>query len=408
VNSSEKKGGAARAAKRLQKGLKSIGVKSEMLVLKKDSNDPDIIGPKGRVNKALSLIRPSIDKYPLKNYPDRSKTLFSPAWVPFSGILKKINSSDADIVHLHWINSGMIRIEEIAKINKPIVWSLHDMWPFTGGCHNDEHCGRYENTCCKCPVLNSSKEKDLSNRIFKRKEKTYKNLNLTVVGLSNWLTYCAKSSRLFKNKIIVNLPNPIDVELFKPLNKKYSRSALNIPREKKMILFGAMNAASDPNKGFEKICEALNLLNNQDIELMILGADKHNVNYNFKFPVHYFGTLSDDLSLKIIYSAADVTVVPSYQENLSNTIMESMSCGTPVVAFNIGGNGDMIDHKTNGYLSTPYESSDLANGINWVLDHNEENNLSEKSRKKILNNFEASKVSADYLKLYKDIIKQSN
>jgi len=404
VNSSDIHGGAARAANRLHIGLKRIGVISEMLVLKKGGNDPDIMGLEGKVKKALSLVRPTIDKFPLKRYPNKSNTLFSPAWVPYSGIVNRINNSDADIVHFHWINGGMVRIEEIALINKPIVWSLHDMWAFTGGCHYDEECGKYESICGNCPVLNSNKVKDLSRRIFQRKQKTYKSLDITVVGLSQWMADCAKKSSLFRGKNVVNLPNPINIETFRPLNKHFARESLNLPQDKKIILFGAMSATSDPRKGYRELSEALKIMDSDHIELAILGADRHNDNINFDFPVHYLGQVNDDLSLRIIYSAADVMVVPSIQENLSNAIMESMSCGTPVVAFNIGGNGDMIDHKINGYLAAPYEPVDLSDGIKWVITHNEKNNLREKSRQKILDNFEGTKVSLEYLELYKDII----
>ncbi|CAN5194763.1 glycosyltransferase family 4 protein [soil metagenome] len=405
VNSSDLEGGAARAAHRLYTGLRSSGIDAEMLVLQKKSNDSNIIGPQGKLSKAFSFLRPSLDKIPLKKYPERTKTPFSPAWVPFSGIAKIINNSDVDIVHLHWINAGMIRIEEIAKIKKPIVWSLHDMWAFTGGCHYDEECGKYKSKCGKCPVLNSSIENDLSRKVFLRKKKAYKDLNITLVGLSNWLANCAINSSLFDRSQVVNIPNPIDTELFKPINKDFSREALRLPNMKKLVLFGAMNATSDPRKGFKELTGALQKAKSDDIELMILGADKPKDDIKYNFPVHYLGRKYDDLSLKIIYSAADVMVLPSIQENLSNAIMESMSCGTPVTAFDIGGNSDLIDDKVNGYLAKAYSIKDLSDGILWCL-KGEKNSLelSKQARGKVISSFEQSIISKKYVSLYKKIL----
>lgn len=406
VNAHDLEGGAARAAHRLYVGLKRNGICAEMLVLKKESYDSSIIGPRGKLSKVLSLIRPTIDKIPLKKYPERSKTLFSPAWVPFSGIAKKINNTDADIVHFHWVNAGMIRIEEIAQIQKPIVWSLHDMWAFTGGCHYDEQCGKYKNKCGKCPVLNSSNEDDLSRKIYKRKINTYKDLNITLVGLSNWIAKCAINSSLFNQSQVVNIPNPIDTEIFKPINKKFSREVLGLPNRKKLVLFGAMNATSDPRKGFNELTGAIQKVKSGDIELMIFGSDKPKEDTNYNFPLHYLGRVHDDISLKIIYNSADVMVVPSLQENLSNSIMESLACGTPVLSFDIGGNGDMIVHKENGYLAKPYSSEDLANGVNWILNEADNKILSESARNKVLTSFDSNLVVEQYFNLYKKVLKK--
>lgn len=209
LNTCDIQGGAARAAYRLNKSLQVIGINSLMFVQDKTSDDYTVVGPKTKGEKAISKIRPRLDQVPVYFYKKRQKTLFSPAWIPFSDIIKKIDEIDSDIAHLHWIAGGLIRIEDIAKIQKPIVWTLHDMWAFTGGCHYDNSCGKYEKECGACPILNSDKEKDLSRRIFKRKKKTYNKIkNITVVGLSKWLTDCAAKSGLLGNRRIVNLPNP--------------------------------------------------------------------------------------------------------------------------------------------------------------------------------------------------------
>jgi hypothetical protein len=169
----------------------------------------------------------------------------------------------------------MIRIEDLLRIKKPIIWSMHDMRPFTGGCHYDEDCGRYKNGCGKCPVLGSSKERDLSYSVFKRKVRTYAQLpKLTPVGLSAWMTDCARNSALFSSRRIVTLPNPIDINVFKPLRKTTAREILGLPINKKLVLFGAMLATSEARKGFKELTQALRMLDVRDIELAVFGSGK--------------------------------------------------------------------------------------------------------------------------------------
>lgn len=406
VNTSDISGGAARAAYRLLDSLTKIGIQAEMLVQKKESDDHRVIKTSGRIEKALDMIRPFFDRLHLYTYGKRKGSIFSPSWVPSLKMVKTINQSDADIVHLHWVNGGMIRIEDLKRINKPIVWTLHDMWPFTGGCHYDEDCGQYEKHCTGCPVLGTSKIKDLSFRVFKRKIKTYEKMNqLTIVGLSDWLAKCAANSRLFKEKQLVRLPNPIDTEIFKPIKKEWARYLLNIPQQSKIVLYGAMSATSEPRKGYQPLMEALSQIDTENLQLVVFGASKpQNDATPISINQYYLGRIHDNLSLQIAYSAADVMVVPSLQENLSNTIMESLSCGTPVVGFRIGGNPDMIEHQKNGYLAEPFCTEDLAKGIEWVLNHSNPNILSQNAREKVINCFEMTKVAKRYQALYKEIL----
>ena len=344
VNTSDIEGGAARAAYRLHRSLLAQGIDSQMLVQKKSSDDYSVETiSKTKLQKAFSLIRPTLDALPLRAYKNRTKTLFSPSSMGFSSIVDAINEINPDIVHFHWINGGMIKIEEIAYINAPIVWSLHDMWAFTGGCHYNEECGAYEKECGSCKVLGSSKENDLSRKIFNRKVKTFeKKENMTIIGLSKWLYECAKDSTLLKDKKHVNLPNPIDTTIFKLFDKVKARELWSLPQDKKLVLFGAMGATSDPRKGFKQLSEAMKKFSkSSDIEFVVFGSSEPQNASDFGFKTYYLGTLADDVSLVTLYSAVDVMVVPSLQENLSNAIMESLSCGTPVVGFDIGGNSDM-------------------------------------------------------------------
>lgn len=404
VNTSDIEGGAARAAYRLHKALLTEGVDSQMLVQSKSSDDFTVLGPQTKFQKAMGKLRPTLDSIPVRRYPERTKTLFSPSWVPFAGLVDKINALNPDVVHLHWIAGGMMRIEDLAKINAPIVWSLHDMWAFTGGCHYDEECGKFKNSCGSCPVLASAKENDLSSKVLQRKQVSFKqHTNLTIVGLSNWLAKQAKSSSLFKNTSVVNLPNPIDTTSFAPFCKQQARTLFKLPGDKKLVLFGAMGATSDPRKGFKELAQALSYLP-ADYELVVFGSNEPKISQGFKQKAHYLGHLHDDITLRVLYNAADVMVVPSLQENLSNAIMESLSCGTPVVGFDIGGNSDLIDHQVNGYLAEPYSSADFAKGIDWVLQHQSPDKLADNARQTVLVNFESSLVASKYIDLYREVL----
>jgi glycosyltransferase involved in cell wall biosynthesis len=346
-----------------------------------------------------------LDSIPVLFYKQRTKTLFSPSWLPLGRIVDKINTINPDIVHLHWICGGMMRIEDIPKIKAPIVWSLHDNWAFTGGCHIMWSCEKYKQSCGACPVLGSQKEFDLSRRVFNRKKKAFSKKDIVIVGLSKWLYECSKNSILLQHKKHVNIPNPIDTNVFKPLDKNHSRSLWNLPQNKKLILFGAMSATSDINKGFKELKDALHRLDKKDnIELVVFGSSKPQNAPDFGFKTHYLGHLYDDVSLVTLYSAVDVMVVPSLQENLSNAVMESLACATPVVAFDVGGNGDMIVHKENGYLAKPFEATDLKNGIEWVLNAPNYQKLSQNAREKVVREFDSKIVAKKYIDLYREIL----
>jgi len=405
VNFSDINGGAARAAYRLHQSLIVEGIDSKMLVQNKNSDDYTVLTVTSKRQKLFNQFRPNIDAIPLQFYKKKEKTFFSVSWLGFSNIIDKINNLNPDIVHLHWINKGMIRIEDLLKIKAPIVWTLHDNWAFTGGCHIMHQCEKYQKGCGFCPVLLSSTEKDISRKLFNRKQKVFTKINnLTIIGLSKWLNETSKDSFLLKGKRHINIPNPIDSSIFNPLDKKMARNLWKLPVNKKLALFGAISATNDKNKGFKELTEALLQLNSKDIELVVFGSSKPKDSQFSVFKIHYLGHLHDDVSLVTLYNAVDVMIVPSLQENLSNAIMESLACATPVVAFNIGGNSDMIEHKKNGYLAKPFNTSDLAAGIEWVLDAVNYDELCQNAREKVLKEFDSQIVAERYIKLYREIL----
>jgi glycosyltransferase involved in cell wall biosynthesis len=325
--------------------------------------------------------------------------------MPFSEIVSKINKINPDIVHLHWITGGMMRVEEIAKINAVIVWSLHDMWAFTGGCHYDKNCGLYRNQCGSCIILGSDNEKDLSRKVFKRKLKAYSKVaSMTVVATSNWIGKCAKESTLLRGRDIVTIPNPINTNLFREMDKTLVKGIFGIPLNKKVILFSAMNSLSDPRKGFKELFRAINLLEIENVVFVVAGSSQPQESLNLKYPIFFIPPLRDEVSLPLLYNVADVMVVPSLQENLANSIIESLSCGVPVVSFNIGGNSDMIEHKKNGYLAKAIVPEDMAIGIEWILKNDNYKELSMRARKKAENEFDSKVVTMKYIELYKSLL----
>jgi len=407
INTNDLAGGAARAAYRLHYSLIDLGIESLMLVQKKTGNDPTVLTSTSILN-SFGKTREFIDAIPKRIYRHQTSTLFSPSWLPFGGIIKSIEKINPDIVHLHWICGGMIRIEDLRRIKKPIVWTLHDMWPFTGGCHYNEGCMRYISQCNFCPVLGSQKKNDLSSFCYFRKMRTYKKIqSLTIVGLSTWMTECALQSKLFGNNNIVTIPNPIDTSEFYPLNKFEARKRLKISSDKQIVLFGAIHATDDPRKGYRELIAALELVPKRDnLELFVFGGKSVGKSSTSGHIVNHLGYVQEK-DLQVLYSASDVMVVPSLQENLSNTIMESLSCGTPVVAFDVGGNHDLIDHKQNGYLAKPFLIKDLAKGITYILDLSKSSFFYSDISKKNSEKFEKNIVAKKYAELYQSILFQT-
>lgn len=407
VNTSDIQGGAARAAYRLHQSLLEQDIDSQMLVQNKSSDDYRALAvSQTKLQKVISKLRPHIDSIPVKFYKNRTKTAFSPANIPFSNIVDRINEINPDIVNLQWICGGLIKIEDLLKIKAPIIWTLHDMWAFTGGCHYDENCFGYEKTCGNCPVLGSNKVNDLSKKIFNRKQKIFNQLkDMRIVNVSNWLTNCTKKSTLLGNHKSMTIPNPLNTNKYKIYDKNETRRLWNLPKNKKLVLFGAIGGSKDFRKGYKELKESLYKLKIKDIEFVVFGSSEPEESENLGFKTHYFGHLHDDVSLITLYNSVDVMIVPSLQEAFGQTASEAMSCGVPVVAFGTTGLLDIVEHKVNGYLATPFDTDDLAQGIEWILNNKEYSKLTINARNKIVNEFDNAVVAKQYIKLYNDVLK---
>jgi len=405
------KGGAARATYRLHKGLQSIAVNSQILAGYKSSNDETVRLMPTPLGEKFKSIRPKLNRLPLKLYPKLGQVIFSPQWVPDS-LASEVAKINPDVINLHWVCEGYMQIETLAKFNKPVVWTLHDMWAFTGGCHYSENCDRYMNSCGACPQLHSTKDTDISRWIWQRKAQAWQNLDLTLVTPSNWLAQCAKSSSLFEKYPVNVIANGLDPEVYKPLNRLLLRESLNLPQNKQLVLFGAMQGTDDRWKGFPLLVPALQSLSKsgwQDkIELLVFGSSQPENPIDVGFKTHYLGRLEDE-SLAKVYAAADVMVVPSRYEAFGQTASEALACGTPVVAFDVTGLKDIVDGQQNGYLAKPYETEDLARGIAWVLeDPDRHQKLCRSARLKVEEKFTLEVQARAYKNLYEEILQAAN
>ena len=406
VSRSTDSGGAPIATMRLNTALRRSGVNSRCLTLSKGSVNDGVLSLNSTFYTLWGVATRILDRLPMR-LTKSDCGMLSSSWLP-GPVARKINKIAPDVVNLHWVNRSFLSIAAIAKIKAPKVWTLHDMWAFAGAEHYVGDSVRYKTGYLKTNRDHGESGFDLNRWVWLRKQKLWANIdNLVIVTPSQWLAQCARESVLFKNVPVEVIPNGIDHEVFKPIEKNVARDILGLKKDKKLILFGAGNATTDKRKGFHLLSLAIETLEatygNDNYELVVFGADSGG-DLPFKTKVHYLGSLHDPISLAVAYSAVDVFVAPSLQDNLPNTILEALSCGTPVVSFNTGGMPDMIQHEVNGYLAHAFEPDDLAAGINWILEDTARwRDLSIHARATILDNFTLAHQAKRYSELYSRI-----
>ncbi|WP_346291210.1 glycosyltransferase family 4 protein [Sphaerothrix gracilis] len=403
LSTSDIEGGAARAAYRLHQGLRSVGAPSQMLVRAKLSRDRSVIAEKSLLTK----LGPQMNGRAVRKYPQRNR-MISAQWFP-DAIAKRVEQINPDIVNLHWVCNGFVKIETLARLKRPLVWTLQDMWPMTGGCHYSEDCDRYQKACGSCPQLGSDREQDLTRSIWRRKQKAWQAVDLTIVTPSQWMADCVRASSLLGDRRVEVIPFCLDTQTYRPFDQKFARNALGLPQDKQIILFGALAATIDQRKGFHLLVPALQALGQkgwQDrVELAVFGSSEPEKPIDLGFKANYLGSFQDDLSLAMVYSAADVMIVPSLQESFGQTTSEALACGTPVVAFDATGPKDIVDHQLNGYLVKPYEVEDLTQGIAWILaDPGRLTQLKIRAREKAEQAFALDIQAKQYLQLFTELL----
>ena len=408
VNTSERAGGAAVAANRLMEALNNNGIKAKMLVRDKETTNLSVcalpqtwklrwhfLWERLCIWLHLHLKREHLFEIDIANCG--------------TDITSLPEFKEADIIHLHWINQGMLSLKGIHKIlqsGKPVVWTMHDIWPATAICHLTMDCRQFETQCQNCRLLpGGGSNNDLSARIWKRKQQMLEGKRVTIVTCSQWLGGEAQKSGLLSQQYITTIPNPIDTHRYRPSDKKKARQALGLPLDGHIILF-ASQRATNPNKGMQYLIEACKLMASEhpdcrdNTSIAILGGHAEEIAHLLPFPTHALGYVNDEQRIAIVYNAADVFVLPSLSENLPNTIMEAMACGVPSVGFRVGGIPEMIDHLSNGYVANYRDAADLAKGIHYVLYEANQEMLKANCLQKVAHNYSQQSVAKQYIKVY--------
>ena len=401
------RGGAGRGAFRLHRGLIELGVQSCMAVQDRSSDDPTVIGSASRLSKLGREIVSLTDRVPLALYRSRAAVSFDLQWIG-SCSASLVSKTAPDLLHLHWVTGGFLRIETLGRFGRPIVWTLRDMWPFTGGCHVSGDCHRYQAECGACWQLGSTSNRDLTRWVWRRKRRAWRALDMHLVAPSRWMADSARSSSLFGDRPIEVIPNGVDLSIFKPLDRGWARQALGLDPDRRIILFGAVNALRDSNKGFVTLQESLlNMAQTGETGLpllLVFGASAPAQPRPMGLEARYLGQIGDETTMALAYNAADLLVVPSRQESFCQTAAEALACGIPVAAFDATGLRDVVDHRVNGYLARPYDASDLADGVRWILAVDRPLEMAQRARHKAERMFDLRLVARRYADLYAEIL----
>lgn len=415
INTTDNKGGAAVAVRRIHCQLKLNGINTKVLVQGKFSSFDDVFST--HTSEKLSSIlakakgfaeRKCLDIVHSNRY--KGADFFSQI-IPIN-IQRHIAYYNPDIVHLHWISAGFLSVESIKSIKKPIVWTLHDMWPFTGGCHYSAGCTRFQTKCGHCPQLNSNFQYDISHWTWGRKRKSWNTSQIVAVSPSKWLAEEALKSSLFQSREIHTIPNGLDLSIYKNQNSDAAKNRLGFNLNKYTILMFSSGVGNNLRKGTHLlepiILKLFNHLVHEDIEIVVIGNNVLSKDISDLVTVHNLEYVSTEKDMAVVYCASSVFILPTLEDNFPNTVAESMSCGTPCVSFNVGGLSDMITHTIDGYLAAPSDLDDFAYGIFTILQSKERYlNFRRASRQKAELLFNVQDQATRYIKLYESILMNS-
>ncbi|MBR3092734.1 MAG: glycosyltransferase family 4 protein [Bacteroidaceae bacterium] len=407
VNTSEKVGGAAIAANRLMEALKKNGVSAKMIVRDRQTDKISVVAVKQQSWRlALNFLWERGIIF-LSNGFSRKNLFQIDIANTGTDITTMPEFQQADVVHLHWVNQGFLSLDNIDKIlrsGKKIVVTMHDQWYFTGVCHYSGDCLNYRDQCRNCPLIRGRVKKDISWKVFNRKRRMYANADITFVGCSQWIAGLARTATLFQGKKVVSIPNAINMDVFHPEDKALARQSLGLPSDRRLLLFGSQRI-TDERKGFKYLVEACEHIHRNypewtdKIGIVVVGAKSETIDSMLPFPVYAVDYVSDEKSMVEIYNAVDLYVTPSLQDNLPNTIVESMACGVPCVGFRVGGIPEMIDHEKNGYVARYKDAVDFANGILWSLGDSYDD-LCTKAYEKAVATYSEKRVAEKYKEIY--------
>lgn len=402
-------GGAARAAYRIHRCLVRYGMESEMFVRQKQSKDSTVRTRTDLSGRLYFQALPFFDRLygKMQRNGDRVQRSFNPA--PTFSLRRHANPNSYDAVVMHHVGKGFLTNREIGRITRPVVWVLHDMWAFCGAEHYvDDNTRSIEGyrTSNRSP---SARGVDLDRRVWRSKKQHWRMSNMTVVGASQWISNLARESDLFRELRHEVIPYPLESHVYKPQQKAAARALFNLPQSKKLLLFGAVGALRDTRKGFDLLQESVSILarRRQDFDVVVFGNRLDDRFDGMNAHCHPVGMLQDDYSLAMLYSAADVMLVPSRMDNLPQTALESLNCGTPVIAFDVGGLSDMVKHQINGYLASPFSPEDFSAGIDWAL-NSANDDLSNEVRRLNIELTDEQKIGQRYSDLFQSLVQRSS
>lgn len=413
VNTSENNGGAAIAAHRLYESLNQSGTDARMMVLHKDTQDEKVIAIGGRFSKKYTFIKERVVIWMTNLFSRKNLFTVSTADSGFD-ITRTEAFRQADIIHLHWINQGLLSLRSIQKIlssGKPVVWTMHDMWECTGICHHAYTCARFKEECRDCPFVRFPGRCDLSNRIFKRKQRIYRNADLHIVTVSNWLARQVEQSALLKDKEITVIPNTLSLSRFRITDQTEARKQLSLPEDKQILLFGAARI-DDPIKGIHILLEALchltekNGFRPEELHLVLFGRIKAPESVFPLIPISYtyMGWVGNPDKQALLYSAANLTVSASLYETFGQTLIEAQACGCLPVSFGNSGQADIIRHKENGFIAKYRSAESLADGMAWGLTAGQNETLKAAARASVIERYSGEIVSERYTNLYEHLL----
>ena len=410
VNTSARTGGAAVAANRLMEALNNNGVKAKMLVRDKDTQQLTVVQHPQQRRLWWAFLWERLVIWTRLHF--SRKRLFE-IDIANSGadITQLPEFQEANIIHLHWVNQGMLSLKQIRKIldsGKRVVWTMHDLWPATAICHYARGCDHYATACRNCPLLpGGGSDNDLAAKTWRRKQQMLNGRSITFVTCSQWLKGEAEKSALLKGLQIVSIPNAIDSRLFRPIDRHEARRRAGLPDEGRIILFVSQRV-TDERKGVRFLIDAVQQLVSAHPEyketahVAILGGHAEEVQQQLALPSYALGYVNDAQRIVSVYASADVFVLPSLEDNLPNTLMESMACGVPCVGFNVGGIPEMITHRETGYVARFRDAADLAEGLHWTLSEADSEALHKACLRKVAECYSQQSVALQYLKVYEN------
>lgn len=411
VNTSERVGGAAVAANRLMKALNKNGVAAKMLVNNKSTDDLNVLEVQGKWRKRFNFVLERGLIYILNGFTKERLFEIDPA---FTGcdITKLPCFKEADIIHLHWVNQGMLSLGNLRKVlesGKPVVWTMHDFWPLTSVCHHNGECRQFETGCKDCSLVWTKWMRLIVRDVFRRKKKAIVANPLSFISVSSWASSNIESSPMGRGSVFHVIPNMLDLDNdFVQLDKHRCRELLNLPSGKLLLLFGAARL-DNPIKGLEKVLESIgqNIVcggfRYDEVCLVTFGESKSD-SWKEKVPVPLIemGKITENKRLCMLYSACDILISASYKETFGQTLIEAMACGCVPVSFDSGGPRDIIVHKENGYLAKAGDIDDLAKGLLWAM--NMHTGISLKLRQYVCENYSDDRVAHNYEDLYTKIL----